>query len=51
MERPIEARLSRKHVGFGEGNGRQEDLREILAQAESDGLVRYGLISELVGRL
>jgi len=49
----IRKRLGERTIGFGSGSGVREDgdLAEILPQVNSDDILEYGLIPELVGRL
>jgi ATP-dependent Clp protease ATP-binding subunit ClpX len=49
----IRKRLGRKTIGFGQVSGFREesDVSELLPQVNSDDILEYGLIPELVGRL
>jgi ATP-dependent Clp protease ATP-binding subunit ClpX len=49
----IRKRLGRKTIGFGQESGYREesDVSELLPQVNSDDILEYGLIPELVGRL
>ncbi|MCH7724953.1 MAG: ATP-dependent Clp protease ATP-binding subunit ClpX [Planctomycetes bacterium] len=53
VEDIIRKRLGKKNLGFGQTSGYKEesDLAELLPQANSDDILEYGLIPELVGRL
>jgi ATP-dependent Clp protease ATP-binding subunit ClpX len=53
LDKIIERRVGKKGMGFGADISSKEDRNtgEILAQAEPEDLLRYGLIPELVGRL
>jgi ATP-dependent Clp protease ATP-binding subunit ClpX len=53
LEKIIEKRVARSSMGFGADLFSKKDLQkdEILAQAEPDDLIKFGLIPELVGRL
>ncbi|HET9234458.1 MAG TPA: ATP-dependent Clp protease ATP-binding subunit ClpX [Candidatus Eisenbacteria bacterium] len=53
LDKIIERRVGRKGLGFGAEIKSRSDRNagEILAQAEPEDLLRYGLIPELVGRL
>jgi ATP-dependent Clp protease ATP-binding subunit ClpX len=53
LEKIIEKRVARSSMGFGAEVFSKNDLKkdEILAQAEPDDLIKFGLIPELVGRL
>jgi len=53
LDRIIEKRLRASTIGFGADVKQRKDrkLSEILALAESDDLLKYGFIPELVGRL
>ena len=49
----VRKRLGRRTMGFGQNSGYRNELAiaEMLAQANSDDVLQYGLIPELVGRL
>jgi len=53
IEDIIRRRLGRKTIGFGQEAGmkNEEDLIDLLPQVNSDDVLEYGLIPELVGRL
>ncbi|MBI2081740.1 MAG: ATP-dependent Clp protease ATP-binding subunit ClpX [candidate division NC10 bacterium] len=53
LEKLIEERIGQKQMGFGaKVQGRRErKVGQILAEAQPEDLLRYGLIPELVGRL
>jgi ATP-dependent Clp protease ATP-binding subunit ClpX len=53
LEKIIEERTGQKQMGFGAAvQGRRErKVGQILAEAQPEDLLRYGLIPELVGRL
>jgi ATP-dependent Clp protease ATP-binding subunit ClpX len=53
LEKIIEKRVAKSSMGFGAEVFSKNDLKkdEILAQAEPDDLIKFGLIPELVGRL
>jgi ATP-dependent Clp protease ATP-binding subunit ClpX len=53
LEKIIEKRVARSSMGFGAEVFSKKDIKrdEILAQAEPDDLIKFGLIPELVGRL
>jgi ATP-dependent Clp protease ATP-binding subunit ClpX len=53
LEKIIEKRVARSSMGFGAEVFSRKDIKrdEILAQAEPDDLIKFGLIPELVGRL
>lgn len=53
LEDIVRKRLGRRTLGFGQTSGYKEEANtaEILAQANSDDVLEYGLIPELVGRL
>jgi ATP-dependent Clp protease ATP-binding subunit ClpX len=53
LESIIEQRLNKKAMGFGaDVRGRSESrLGELLAQAQPEDLLKYGLIPEFIGRL
>ena len=53
LEKLIEKRIARSSIGFGAPIHGKKDISkdEILAKAEPDDLVRFGLIPELVGRM
>jgi ATP-dependent Clp protease ATP-binding subunit ClpX len=49
----VRKRLGRRTMGFGQASGSRYEANsaELLAQANSDDVLQYGLIPELVGRL
>ena len=53
IDKIIGKRLGRKTIGFGQPSGRKGDatLAELLPQVDSDDILEFGLIPELVGRL
>jgi len=53
LEAIIEQRLNKKSMGFGaDVRGKNENrLGELLAQAQPEDLLKYGLIPEFIGRL
>jgi len=53
VEDIIRKRLGRRTIGFGQQSGVRDEteLGEALAQANSDDILEFGLIPELVGRL
>ncbi len=53
LDKIIERRVGQKHLGFTADikSNEDRDLGEVLAMAEPEDLLRYGLIPELVGRL
>lgn len=53
IEDIIRRRLGKSTIGFGQKTaaGNEEDTASLLAQANSDDILEYGLIPELVGRL
>jgi len=53
VEDIIRKRLGRKVIGFGQDRGvyNEESLTELLPQVQSDDILEFGLIPELVGRL
>ena len=53
LEAIIEQRLNRKSMGFGAEVRSRSEIRpgELLAQAQPEDLLKYGLIPEFVGRL
>ena len=53
VEEIIRKRLGRKTIGFGQDRGvhSEETLTELLPQVQSDDILEFGLIPELVGRL
>jgi ATP-dependent Clp protease ATP-binding subunit ClpX len=53
IEDIIRKRLGRRTMGFGQTSGFRSEATssELLAQANSDDVLQYGLIPELVGRL
>jgi ATP-dependent Clp protease ATP-binding subunit ClpX len=53
IEDIIRKRLGKKTIGFGQQAGYKDesDVAELLPQVNSDDILQYGLIPELVGRL
>ena len=53
IEKIIGKRLGKKSIGFGQPTGHRgdADLAELLPQVDSDDILEFGLIPELVGRL
>ena len=57
LEKIIEARLGRRQIGFGSGEGKTQSGKiaagptNIFGDVEPEDLLRYGIIPELVGRL
>jgi ATP-dependent Clp protease ATP-binding subunit ClpX len=53
IEDIIRRRLGRRTIGFGQQSGfkAEGDLCEVLAQVNSDDILEFGLIPELIGRL
>jgi ATP-dependent Clp protease ATP-binding subunit ClpX len=53
IEKIIAKRLGRRTIGFGQQSGMkgEADLAELLPQVDSDDILEFGLIPELVGRL
>jgi ATP-dependent Clp protease ATP-binding subunit ClpX len=53
IEKIIGKRLGKKTIGFGQPSGHRgdADLAELLPQVDSDDILEFGLIPELVGRL
>lgn len=53
LEKIIERRIAKGSIGFGAEVYGKNDIKtdEILAQAEPDDLIKFGLIPEIVGRL
>ncbi len=53
VEDIIRKRLGRKTIGFGQASGFREEseVSELLPQVNSDDILEFGLIPELVGRL
>ena len=53
MDKIIAGRLGKRTIGFGQPSGVDvdEDLAELLPQIDSDDILEFGLIPELVGRL
>ncbi len=53
LEAIVEQRLNRKSMGFGAEVRSRSEIRpgELLAQAQPEDLLKYGLIPEFVGRL
>jgi ATP-dependent Clp protease ATP-binding subunit ClpX len=53
IEKIIGKRLGRKTIGFGQQSGMRgdADISELLPQVDSDDILEFGLIPELVGRL
>ncbi len=53
IEEIVRRRIGKSTIGFGQtiAAGNEEDTASLLAQANSDDILEYGLIPELVGRL
>ncbi len=53
LEKIIAKRMGSKTIGFGSTSGhrQEENLAELLPQVQSDDILEFGLIPELVGRL
>jgi len=53
LEDIIRKRLGKRTIGFGQESGFRDEtaLADVLAQANSDDVLEFGLIPELVGRL
>jgi ATP-dependent Clp protease ATP-binding subunit ClpX len=53
IEKIISRRLGKRTIGFGQpaGHRADADLAELLPQVDSDDILEFGLIPELVGRL
>jgi ATP-dependent Clp protease ATP-binding subunit ClpX len=53
IDKIIGKRLGKKTIGFGQPSGHRgdADLAELLPQVDSDDILEFGLIPELVGRL
>ena len=53
IEKIIAKRLGKKTIGFGQQSGMRgdADVSELLPQVDSDDILEFGLIPELVGRL
>jgi ATP-dependent Clp protease ATP-binding subunit ClpX len=53
IEKIISRRLGKRTIGFGQPTGHRADadLAELLPQVDSDDILEFGLIPELVGRL
>jgi ATP-dependent Clp protease ATP-binding subunit ClpX len=53
IDKIIGKRLGKKTIGFGQPTGQRgdADLAELLPQVDSDDILEFGLIPELVGRL
>ncbi len=53
IEKIIAKRLGKRTIGFGQQSGMRGDaeLAELLPQVDSDDILEFGLIPELVGRL
>ena len=53
MDKIIAGRLGKRTIGFGQQSGVDvdTDLAELLPQIDSDDILEFGLIPELVGRL
>jgi len=53
IEKIIARRLGKRTIGFGQPTGHRgdADLAELLPQVDSDDILEFGLIPELVGRL
>jgi ATP-dependent Clp protease ATP-binding subunit ClpX len=53
IDKIISRRLGKRTIGFGQPSGHRADadLAELLPQVDSDDILEFGLIPELVGRL
>ncbi len=53
LEKMIQARIGRQHIGFGADLIAQKErpLGEVLEQTQPEDLLKYGLIPEFIGRL
>jgi ATP-dependent Clp protease ATP-binding subunit ClpX len=53
IEKIIGQRLGKKTIGFGQSHGHRADagLAELLPEVDSDDILQFGLIPELIGRL
>lgn len=53
LEKIIESRIGQKSIGFNAeiGNGRKEDIGEILQQVLPEDFVKFGMIPEFIGRV
>jgi ATP-dependent Clp protease ATP-binding subunit ClpX len=53
IEKIIGQRLGKKTIGFGQPQGHRADagLAELLPEVDSDDILQFGLIPELIGRL
>jgi ATP-dependent Clp protease ATP-binding subunit ClpX len=53
IEKIIGQRLGKKTIGFGQSPGHRADagLAELLPEVDSDDILQFGLIPELIGRL
>lgn len=53
IDKIIARRLGKRTIGFGQGQGYtgDADLAELLPQVDSDDILEFGLIPELIGRL
>ncbi|MEA3506091.1 MAG: ATP-dependent Clp protease ATP-binding subunit ClpX [Elusimicrobiota bacterium] len=53
LEDIVSSRLSEKHMGFGSKliRDKNKDVGEIIKHAETEDLIKYGLIPELMGRM
>jgi ATP-dependent Clp protease ATP-binding subunit ClpX len=53
IDKIIARRLGRRMIGFGQPSGvrHDADLAELLPQVDSDDILEFGLIPELIGRL
>lgn len=53
IEDIVRKRLGRKTLGFGQVSGQrnEDDLAEILPQVQTEDILSYGMIPELVGRM
>ncbi len=53
MEKIVEARLNRKSIGFNAeiGNSSEKEISKVLHDANSQDLIKYGMIPEFVGRV
>ena len=53
LEKIIESRIGQKSIGFNAeiGNGKKEDIGELLQQVLPEDFVKFGLIPEFIGRV
>jgi ATP-dependent Clp protease ATP-binding subunit ClpX len=53
IDKIIAKRLGKKTIGFGQQSGirTESDLTELLPEVDSDDILQFGLIPELIGRL